>query len=112
MLFFTRAFLCIGTVVVLAEGFGPGDLLKTSREAAGALGGSAATSLGALCRTRPADCMAVVEAAATTSGMGATTAGAPGKPNAARAPNEVPPLREKRRRTVASGLSSETGPPK
>lgn len=110
MLFFTRAFLCIGTVVVLAEGFGPGDLLNTSREAAGALGGSASTSIAAMCRARPADCMAVVRAAATTASINAGVA--PGKLTSDRSASEVPTTREKRRRSVASGLSSQTDPPK
>lgn len=109
MLFFTRAFLCIGTVVVLAEGFGPNDLLKTSRDAAGALSGSASASLEGLCRARPADCLAVVKAA-VTAGEGAQTADGAGKPNEGRPASDVLPSRGPRHRSIVSGLSSETRP--
>lgn len=70
MLFFTRACLCIGAIVVLAEGFGPADLVGESREAAGTLAHSAATRIEALCRSEPADCLAVATAA-----MGAAAPG-------------------------------------
>ncbi len=71
MLFFTRACLCIGTIVVLAEGLGPADVVSRSREAAGAAAGSIPGPLSVLCRAHPDDCVGV---ATNAVGMVAGTA--------------------------------------
>ena len=63
MLFLTRACLCIGTIVVLAERVDLGDLASVPRDAAGSLAASAARPIEAFCRERPADCIAAVKAA-------------------------------------------------
>ena len=63
MLFFTRAFLCIGTIIVLAEGFGPGDLPTSRQKAADLAARAAATQVEALCRSRPSDCLSVATSA-------------------------------------------------
>ena len=80
MLFFTRAFLCIGTIVVLAEGLGPADLWTKSKDAAGTAVRSAAAPLSNVCRTRPADCIAVLGTAATLEMRQASSGTAPQAP--------------------------------
>ena len=60
MLFFTRAFICIGTVVVLAEGLAPADVV---RDAAGTLTPATLQPAATLCRIHPDTCLAVATAA-------------------------------------------------
>ena len=64
MLFFTRAFICIGAVVVLAEGFGPADAVRHASDAARTLTpGAALAPAAALCRAHPEACVSIAAAA-------------------------------------------------
>ncbi len=65
MLFYTRAFLCIGTIVVLAEGVQPAAWWRNSTDVARTAVPAAIGSLATLCRTRPGDCAAIARGAQT-----------------------------------------------
>lgn len=93
MLFLTRACLCIGTIMVLAEG---ADLKRLMPgDAAGTLAESAARPLQAFCRERPAACVAAI-GAAVQAGTGTTAATSSAMPHT---PKREQPQRPSDRRT-------------
>ena len=77
MLFFTRSLLCIGTIVVLAEG--PAQLWDTSNEAVTAAGQAASQHLQSICARDPARCLALAGPVAGSVAAGEQTP-APDRP--------------------------------
>lgn len=111
MLFFTRAFVCIGTVVLLAEGFGLSDVPRASRVTAEAIGPAVLGPVAALCRSKPETCMSIAAAAARTAVDDAPAADAGGVAGGRTARPKLQPL-SRREPARASELSSRAFVPR